>query len=125
MLPRPYVDTLYVNSDNSQLTVIFNEPMILYSGWQLSDFNLYITGFQENYDFTWSLQNSDSLSVTSSKSYVFNLDIKDQMAGYNHERVHLQFLNDEFFRSDITTLKLLNWTVSTYTYQHASKQDDQ
>ena len=125
MMPRPYVDYLYVSTDNTQLYVVFNEAMILYTGYLSTDFNIYITGDQDYYDFSWSLRNSNTLQITGNKTYIFDLDIKDQMAGYNHEIIHVQFLNDQYFRSESTTLKLLNWTVSTYTNQHASKQDDQ
>jgi hypothetical protein len=122
---RPYVEYLYVTNDNTQVIVVFDQSMILYSGWQSTDFNLHITGFQENYDLSWTLRDSDSLKTASNQTFIFDIDIKDQMAGYEHERIHVQFLNDEYFRADSTTLKLLNWTVSNYTYQHASKQTDQ
>lgn len=125
MMPRPYVDYLYVSSDNSQVVIVFNEAMILYSGWSTADFNMYVTGYQEPYEITWSLRNSDILQVTGNTTYIFDINIKDQMAGYEHEKVHVQFLNDEFFRSEPTTLKLLNWTVDAFAYQHASQQEDQ
>lgn len=125
MMPRPYVDYLYLTQDNKQLVVVFNEPMILYTGWAKTDFNLYLTGFQEPYELSWELKDSNNLVTTANSTIVFDLDIVDQMAGYNHERIHLQFLNDEFFRADATTLRLLNWTVSTYAFQHASQRTDQ
>ena len=125
MLPRPYVDYLYVTLDNKEVVVVFNESMILYPDWKASDFNLYITGEQEPYEVTWSLRDASSLKTKGNKTYIFDIDVKDQMAGFNNERVHIQFLNDEFFRAESTTLKLLNWTVSNYTHQHASQQEDQ
>jgi len=125
MMPRPYVDYLYVTQDNSQVVVVFNEPMILYPGWAKEDINLHITGFQEPYELSWSLKDADLLQTAANSTFTFDLKVVDQMAGFLHERMHVQFLNDQFFRADATTLRLLNWTVSTYTHQHASQLDDQ
>lgn len=114
-----------VNLDNTEVTVNFNESMILYSGWNETDFNLFITGDQEIYNLSWTLRNASSLTVTPSDTFIFDIDIVDQMAGYEHERINIQFLNDEFLRASTTTLKLTDWTVSAYTHQHASKLVDQ
>ena len=126
MMPRPYVDRLYVNEAQTELTVVFNEAMILYVGWVKEDFNIYITGFQEPYEISWSLRDSNVLLVNGSTNFIFDINIKDQMLGYDYETFHVQFLNDEFFRAQATTLKLLNWTIHTdVTYQYASKQENQ
>ena len=125
MLPRPYVDYLYVNENNTEVMVVFNESMKLSSGWNETDFNLYVSGYQEPYNITWSLRNAENLTTAGSKFFVFDINVKDQMAGHFHERIHVQFLNDEFLRAETTTLKLLNWTVSAHAKQHASQLDDQ
>lgn len=125
MDPRPYVTGVLVNLNNTEVTVSFNQSMILYSGWNETDFNLYIIGDQESYNISWTLRNASSLTVTSSNTFIFDIDVNDQMAGYEHERVNVQFLNDEFLRAETSTLKLLNWTVSAFTHQHASQLVDQ
>mmetsp|Transcript_11019 Transcript_11019/g.10921 ORF Transcript_11019/g.10921 Transcript_11019/m.10921 type:complete len:141 (+) Transcript_11019:1673-2095(+) len=125
MKPRPYVEDVFVSLNGSVVIVWFNEKMRLYSGWNESDFNMYITGDQEVYNFTWSLRNATSLEVVGNNEFYFDIDVKDQIAGYGHERINIQFNNDQYFGAEATTLKLLNWTVSTHLHQQASKQDDQ
>ena len=113
MMPRPYVTNVFTNPESTQVTVVFNENMILYAGWQETDFSLYITGYQEPYEITWSLKDSKDLKVTGSSQFVFDVEIKDQMLGSEHEKIHVLFLNHEFFRSQATTLKLIDWHVTT------------
>lgn len=126
MMPRPYVDSLSMNQESTTLTVVFNESMILYDGWDLErDFNVYIEGAHEPYELTFSIRDSANLEIAGSAIYYFDLNIKDQMLGYQHETVHLQFMNDRYFRAEATTLKLLNFTVSTECFQYASPRPDQ
>lgn len=127
-MPRPVVNSVTISPDQTTLTVVFDQAMILYIGWSVDDFKIYITGYQEPYRLTWTLRDSSTLEVTGSDTYIFDLDITDQMLGYGHEKVHIQFLNDEFFRSESTTLKLVDQDWHRYTdvtYQYASKDPNQ
>ena len=125
MDPRPSVNRVYMASDSSTLSVEFTANMMLSTGWQKSDFNMYITGPHEPYEFTWSLRDSNNLTVNASDTFVFDLEVVDQFLGYEHEEVHVQFLNDRYFRQETEELRLLDWDVYTYPAQYASRQDDQ
>lgn len=128
MDPRPLVNSVSINQDHTELTVVFDQAMILYKGWSETDYKIYITGYQEPYNITYSLRDSKYLKVTGSDTLIFDLFIVDQMLGHGHETIHIIFLNDQYFRSESTTLRLKDSEWHKYTditYQNASKDKNQ
>jgi len=88
-LVRPYVVSAYINPKNELITVNFNEPLLLDAGWEQSNFDMYIEGTWTPYNFTFKMLYEDELKKNANSSFIFEIEIKDQIRGRGADILHL------------------------------------
>jgi hypothetical protein len=78
--------------DNNNLEIKFNETMHM-TEIEQGDIKIQIYGPEDTYSLTWIAKFTNSATVT------VDLNIKTELVGYNSEKVVLEFINLEKFKS--------------------------
>ena len=78
---------MVISENNKELTVTFNETMMISKYWKNKDWDIYVEGPKEPYEVVWNLTNIEKLAVEASNVFVFEIDVQAQVLGFGFENL--------------------------------------
>ena len=73
----PNIVDYWLENENNELHIKFNETLKIGSTWNESDWEIQITGPLPPYNFTWSLNKFNSLKIQPEQEIILNLTFYD------------------------------------------------
>ncbi|CDW73786.1 UNKNOWN [Stylonychia lemnae] len=123
-LSNPSITEAYFSKNNKEITLVFNETILMQSSWNLTNaWSLEMFGplGRNNYVFTWNVTQAARYKnplFQGFKSIIIDFDCEQQLFGNKNkiDRVVININDRQYIRSYLQRAKMINTSAIVYPY---------